>query len=90
MWGRYIIEVIYSSYDLNPKFVGCHQKVDTEEDQKHELWAFPGLLCWCEVWAAERRDVLEAKETVFHIRTVASGDAAAGLRGERAEAVQWS
>lgn len=33
MWGRYIIEVKYSSYDLNPKFIGCHEKVDIEEDQ---------------------------------------------------------
>lgn len=89
MWGRNIIEVKYSSYDLNPKFVGCHQKADTEEDRKPELRAFPGLLCWCEVRSAERKGVcLEAKETVFHTRTVVSSDAAARLRRERAETDQ--
>lgn len=85
MWGRDIIEVKYSSYDLNPKFVGCHQKADTEEDRKPEIGAFPGLLCWCEVQTAERRDAcLEAKETVV------SGDAAARLRRERAETAETS
>lgn len=79
--GGYITNVKHSSYDLNPKFVGCYQNADTEEDQKPELWAFPGLLC-CEVRTAERRDVLEAKETVFHRRTMASGDAAARLGRE--------
>lgn len=86
MWGRYIIEVKYSTYDLNPKFIGCNEKVDTEEDQKPELWAFPWLPCWCEVRTAERRDVcLEAKGTEFHMRTVASSDAAARLRRKRRE-----
>lgn len=64
--------------------------MNTEEDQKPELWAFPSLPCWCEVRTAKRRDVcLEAKGTEFHM-TVTSSDAAARLRRERTEPDQTS